>query len=146
MGKKHGRETQSSLTSETSATNAPPKKSREKCLRVRGGKSPYFENKCEAEEHHPPVRLSSRPKWTPPRSPFNLVQVLYVFNVKDYCTCLKLVIIIALHIAGEFVSQPVAVAHCNDISEPYGWREGDPIGARFPGKLPRACDRARGFG
>ena len=69
------RETESLVVSETRAPNEPHKKPSDLCSRVRVGRSPYFEYKGAAEEHHPPVRLTSREKWTPPRSPFNLVQV-----------------------------------------------------------------------
>ena len=63
------------LDSEKRAPNALDRKPRGSCSRVRRGRSPYFESTGTAEEHHPPVRLTSREKWTPPRSPFNLIQV-----------------------------------------------------------------------
>lgn len=74
---KDSREPESLLKTKKRAPNVPDKnfKPRDSCSRVRVGKSPYFENKGAAEEHHPPVRMTSREKWTPPRSPFNLVQV-----------------------------------------------------------------------
>ena len=59
----------------TRATIATDKKLCDSCSRVRVLSSPYFEIKGASEEHHPQVRLSSREKWTPPRSPFNLIQV-----------------------------------------------------------------------
>lgn len=64
--------------SDTSKRIAPKAQSKDvqlrvSCSRKREVKSPYFTQSGGAE-HNPPVRLISREKWTPPRSPFNLIQ------------------------------------------------------------------------